>query len=65
MSPQEKLAAEKAKVLAAKYYGISAAGGDIVGKHWLGVFYHEGYGVEQNLEKAVELLEAAAEEGNG
>jgi TPR repeat protein len=65
LTPEAKEAAEKAKVAAAKYYLTSAEQGDIVGKHWLGVFYHEGFGVNKNLDKAIELLEAAAKEGNG
>jgi TPR repeat protein len=65
LTPEAKEAAEKAKVLAAKYYATSAESGDIVGKHWLGVFYHEGFGVNKNVTKAIELLEEAANEGNG
>jgi TPR repeat protein len=65
LTPEAKEAAEKAKVLAAKYYLTSSEGGDIVGSHWLGVFYHEGFGVNKNVTKAVELLEKAAKEGNG
>jgi TPR repeat protein len=34
----------------------SAEQGDIVGTHWIGVFYHEGFGVVRNVEKAVSYL---------
>jgi TPR repeat protein len=37
--------ADEKKVVAAKYYMTSAEQGDILGCHWLGVFYHEGFGV--------------------
>lgn len=43
---------------------ISAEQGDVVGMHWMGVFYHEGFGVNKNIEKAVEFLTKAAEVGN-
>ena len=36
-----------------------------MGKHWLGVFYHEGFGVNKNVSKAVEFLTEAANQGNG
>jgi TPR repeat protein len=65
LTPEAREASDKAKVLAAKYYLTSSEGGDIVGSHWLGVFYHEGYGVNKNLDKAVELLSVAAKQGNG
>lgn len=32
--------------------------------HWMGVFYHEGFGVSQDIAKAVEFLTKAAEMGN-
>ena len=44
---------------------ISAEQGDILGHHWLGVFYHEGFGVAVSLEKAIKNLKIAAEAGNG
>jgi TPR repeat protein len=44
---------------------ISAEQGDIIGAHWMGVFYHEGFGVSKNLDKAIEFLTRAAEAGNG
>ena len=50
---------------AAKYYGMSAEQGDQLGAHWMGVFYHLGFGVAKNLDKAVELLKKAARAGNG
>jgi TPR repeat protein len=51
--------------LAAKYYLTSAEQGDIIGMHWMGVFMHEGFGVSKNLEKAVEYLSSAGDQGNG
>lgn len=36
-----------------------------MGTHWIGVFYHEGFGVSKNLDKAIEYLTKAAEGGNG
>ena len=32
--------------------------------HWMGVFYHEGFGVSKNIEKAIEFLTQAASKGN-
>jgi TPR repeat protein len=32
--------------------------------HWIGVFYHEGFGVGKDLDKAIEYLTKAAEMGN-
>jgi TPR repeat protein len=61
---QRAAAAEKAK-LAAKYYLTSSEQGDVIGTHWVGVFYHEGFGVAKNLQKATEYLEKAAAAGNG
>lgn len=55
-----KAAAEK-KVLAAKYYMISAEQGDAVGCHWTGVFFMEGFGCNINYDKAIANLTAAAE----
>jgi TPR repeat protein len=54
-----------AKELAAKYYQISHEKGCQIGSHWLGVFHHEGFGVNKNVEKAIELLKSSGERGNG
>lgn len=43
---------------------ISAEQGDIVGMHWIGVYYHEGFGVTKNIDKAIEYLSRAAAIGN-
>lgn len=43
---------------------MSAEQGDVVGMHWIGVFYHEGFGVAKDISKAVEFLQKAAELGN-
>lgn len=51
--------------MAAKYYLTSAESGDIIGIHWIGVFYHEGFGVNKNVNKAIEYLTKAADAGNG
>jgi len=55
---------EKCK-LAAKYYAMSAEQGDIVGTHWIGVFYHEGFGVSKDISKAIEHLTLSSNRGNG
>ena len=47
---------ESNKEKAARYYKMSAEQGCLIGKHWMGVFYMEGFGVAQNLDKAEELL---------
>lgn len=52
-------------VIAAKYYLHSAEKGDIIGCHWMGVFYDEGFGVNKNLEKSIDFLKTSAEAGNG
>lgn len=44
---------------------MSAEQGDVLGNHWMGVFYHEGFGVNVNMDKAVENLKVSAECGNG
>jgi len=44
---------------------ISSEQGDIIGTHWMGVFYHEGWGVAKNIEKAINFLTKAADAGNG
>ena len=64
LTPEAKTAAEAAKGIAANYYMISAEQGDIVGMHWIGVFYHEGFGVAQNVDKALDFLGRAADGGN-
>ena len=63
-NPEVKAQATEKAALAAKYYMISAEQGDVVGLHWMGVFYHEGFGVSKNIEKAIEFLLKAAEMGN-
>ena len=44
---------------------MSADQGCQVGIHWMGVFYHLGFGVTKNLEKAVGYLVRSAKLGNG
>ncbi len=44
---------------------MSAEQGCIVGMHWMGVFYHQGYGVSKNVTKAIENLVKADKRGNG
>jgi len=44
---------------------MSAEQGDIIGLHWMGVFYHEGWGVAKNVTKGLDFLTKAAEKGNG
>ena len=56
---------ETNKEKAARYYMMSAAQGCLVGTHWVGVFYMEGFGVSRNLDKAEESLLKAARMGNG
>jgi TPR repeat protein len=50
---------------AARYYSISSDQGCQIGIHWMGVFYHLGFGVAKNLDKAIELLTRAGKQGNG
>jgi len=64
-NPEVQEAGQLARDNAAKYYMISAEQGDVIGNHWMGVFYHEGYGVSKNIKKAVEHLSVAAAAGNG
>jgi len=64
-NPELREAAEQKAVLASKYYMQSAEQNDIVGLHWIGVFFHEGFGVAKNIPKAIEFLERAAAKGNG
>lgn len=56
---------EGSKEEAAKYYSKSADEGCQIGIHWMGVFYHLGFGVPKNLTKAVEYLTRSAKTGNG
>lgn len=63
-NPEIRAKAEQNAALAAKYYLISAEQGDIVGMHWLGVFYHDAFGVSKDIEKAIQYLKQAAELGN-
>lgn len=64
-NPEVKEAAEKARDKAAKYYMMSAEQDDVIGIHWMGVFYHEGFGVGKNIPKAIEFLTRSANAGNG
>lgn len=50
---------------AAKYYQMAADQGDVIGSHWIGVFYHDGFGVTKNLDKAIENLTVGVNAGNG
>jgi len=52
------------KLKAAKYYKMSADQGCLIGIHWIGVFYMEGYGVALNNDLAEENLIKAAKLGN-
>lgn len=60
---QDKLPGSKEN--AAKYYNMSAERGDQLGIHWMGVFYHLGFGVQRNVEKAIEYLRKSSKVGNG
>lgn len=64
-TPEAVQSASEKKVVAANYYMTSAEQGDILGCHWLGVFYHEGFGVGVNMDKALKNLKIAADGGNG
>ena len=33
--------------------------------YWMGVFYHEGFGVSKDITKAISYLTKAAQGGNG
>lgn len=59
---QDKLPNHKEE--AAKLYSKSAEQGDQLGIHWMGIFYHMGYGVARNVEKAIEFLTKSAKTGN-
>ena len=56
---------EGRKEKAAAYYKLAADEGCIVGIHWMGVYYMEGFGVAQDLDKSEKLLLEAAKAGNG
>lgn len=56
---------EGTAIEAARYYSISSEQGCQIGIHWMGVFYHLGFGVAKNLDKAIELLTRACKQGNG
>jgi len=43
---------------------MSAEQEDVIGMHWIGVFYQEGFGVTKDTSKALEFLLKAAERGN-
>lgn len=64
-NPEYAAVAAQNRDNAAKFYLISAEQGDVIGTHWMGVFYHEGWGVAKNIEKAVEFLTRSANAGNG
>lgn len=49
---------------AAKFYLASAEQGDVVALHFIGLFYHEGFGVNKNPQKALEYLQQAANQGH-
>ena len=63
-SAEVRAQGEQKAALAARYYMISAEQGDVVGMHWIGVFYHEGFGVSKDIAKAAEFLSKAADMGN-
>ena len=52
------------KERAAQFYARSQAQGCVCGAHWLGVYYMEGFGVRQDLDKAESLLLGAERQGN-
>jgi len=43
----------------------SAEKGCLIGMHWMGVFFMEGFGVPKDLDKAEEYLKRATKLGNG
>lgn len=55
---------ESNKTKAARFYQQSADQGCLIGMHWMGVFYMEGFGVTPNLDKAESLLKQAYKLGN-
>jgi len=64
-NPELRAAAEEKAAQAAKYYQMSSEQGDVVGTHWMGVFYFEGFGVSKNIAKAIDYLVKASNAGNG
>jgi TPR repeat protein len=54
-----------AKQMAVKYYSISSSGGNAIGSFWLGLFYHWGFGIKEDLDKAIIFLNEAAKQGHG
>ena len=52
------------KEKAAKYYNTAAEQGDVIGLHWMGVYYMEAHGVSKNLEKSESMLIKAHKAGN-
>jgi TPR repeat protein len=55
---------EENKIKAARFYAKSADLGCLIGTHWMGVYYMEGFGVDKNLNKAEEFLLKAQKMGN-
>lgn len=53
------------KEKAARFYKLSSEQNCLVGTHWMGVFYMEGFGVTENLDTAEQYLIKAAKMGNG
>jgi len=53
------------KEKAAHYYATAMGEDCIVGTHWMGVYYSEGFGVSQDLKKSETLLLKTAKAGNG
>lgn len=49
---------------AAICFNVASGGGDVDATVYLGTFYQQGLGVEQNIRKAVELFETAALNGS-
>jgi TPR repeat protein len=49
---------------AAKFYLSSAEQGDIIALHFIGMFYHQGFGVSKNPAKGLEYLQKAANQGH-
>ena len=56
---------EENKGKAARLYKLSEEQGCIIGAHWMGVFYMEGFGVARDVEKAEQMLLKGAKSGNG
>jgi TPR repeat protein len=53
------------KERACMYYAQAAEQGDVVGNHWMGIYYMEGFGVKKDLNKAEAHLLKAHKAGNG